>query len=389
MHVLKKSLFPIVLSSIVLFSSFAPVAAMNAASKSASALRPGSHSPSSSQAGQEGQAQSVEAEPVRINIKKRKLSFKQKLRKKVREIKKEVSEFVGEHPIATVASVIGSAIALWFLWDKLSNPWIHRNQAVGNSACDIIEAAVQPGDARQLQFGGQLPDARFQLHNPAQIVQLRCANQVGPECAYHALKNCMVILNQLAHPQDNDLQLQLADDALGQQMFGFDANQRHGVWRQRILTERDHGRIPNGECDQYGDWLRGDAVQNIIDYERRPADDRPRLLINQNTPITVIEDARMIGNPVIDPTQAARAALANPGVYTHGFVFNTARTAIDRHGMPYVPRGGGRGHWLAAVMHRNAQGAVQWFVANSYDQHSILHSPTLRDLIAAVQGAQV
>lgn len=369
MNVLKKSFFPLVLSSIVLFASVSPVECAKRAPKSERAR--------------------VAVESTSVNAKKRKLTWKQKLRKKIRKIKDDVYEFVGEHPVATVASVIGTTIALWVLWNKLSNPWIHRNQAVGNSACDILEVVVPQGAVREMHFGGQLPDARFEINNPVQIVQLRCANQVGPECAYHALKNCMALVNQLAAPHAADLQLQLADDALGQQLFGFNQNNQHGVWRRRILAERNAGNIPQGECDNNGDWLRGEAVQNIIDYERRPAENQPRLLIDHNTPITVIEDARMIGNPVLNPAQAARDALANPGVYTHGFVFNTARTAIDAHGMPYVPRGGGRGHWLAAVLHRNEHGAVQWFVANSYDQQSILDSATLRDLIAAVQGAQV
>lgn len=409
MNVLKKSFFPIALSSIVLLASITPAfGAQRAPRRKAATSRPVKPV---SQQGVTPVVHVPEA-PKPAEVLKRKLTWKQKFCKKVRELKKDFFELVGDHPVATVATVLGSALVLWLAWDKLSNPWIHREGVIGQSACDILEVVVPQGNEREIvhhiferpavldpvalaqgvrhfidgEVQHHIIQNRFRLANPAQIVQLRSADQApGGSCAYHATKNCMVILNEIANPQGT-LENQLQGNDLCNQLFG-----QEGEWRRRILAGP---YLRNGDCFRNGDWLGGNAVQNIVDHERRvriaPANDPANrgLLADFNTPITVIEDANRINHPdpVINATQAVRIELANAIQanlpYTHGFIFNTARTENGR-----VPARD-NGHWLAAVLHRNAQGEIKWYCANSTNW-SLLHNGVLRDLIAAVQGAAV
>lgn len=388
----KNSFFSLALGSIVLFASVMPVDGAKPSRVTSSKEQ--NNAPVSNVVEQPGTEQPrVEDTSVVTRSKKRKLTWKQKLRKKIRKMKDDVAEFIGDHPVATVASVVGGIIGIWLLWDKLYNPWTRLPNAVGASACDVQQAIIPQG-GRELNFGPHLPQVNFHMNQPAHVVQLRCAEQVGPECAYHAIKNGISIVNELVDPR-GDLQTWLEDDAVfARQAFGFNRNGNHGVWRQRILNERNLRHIPAGECDQFGDWLRGDAVQNIIDFEiqgRRLLAEN--IVVNDNNNpnsvhITVIEDANMIGNPVMDPTQAARNNLqARAGAYIHLFIFNTARAGVDAHGMPFVPRRGG--HWLPAVFHRDAQGNRRWYVTNSSHQRLIFDAPAFRDLVAAIQGGRV
>jgi hypothetical protein len=381
MNILKKSFFSFALSSIVLLASVSPVECAKHVLKPVVAP--------------------VLIESIPVKSKKRQLSFKQKLRKKFKKIKNGISEFVEEHPVATVSSVLGT-IALWFFWDKIFTPWTRVPNAVGASACDVQQAVIAQG-VSPIHFGGEVPDVRFNLNQPVQVVQLRCAEQVGPECAYHAIKNAIVVVNELVG-QRGDLQTWLEDDVvLAKDLFGLNnQNGQHGAWRQRVLAQRAAGRIPAGECDADGNWLRGDAVQNIIDHEIAARGLLAgNIVVNGNNAangvhITVIEDAAMIGNPILDPTQAARNNLqavernnlqAPVDVYTHAFIFNTARAGIGLNGMPFVPARGG--HWLPAVLHRDAQGVIRWYVANSQYQRLIFDWEPFRNLVAAVQGVQV
>lgn len=343
-------------------------------------------------------------------------------------------------------------------------PWVPTENVIANSACDVLELPLAQN--YQLQLAIQVRNVRggfdernvvFRLNVPTRIVQLRCADQVGPECGYHAIKNNMVILNELANPQGN-LQARLADDALCQQFFGFNPEQGHGVWRQLILAaqpdpavaqqraridaigrliylnnraigdlqvlidvengaeaieawhaqqlelqnqindlnrvraqlnreapQRNNvpnlGGLPADESDQNGDWLTALALQHIINHEgRRPADDALQLLQDFNTPMTVIDQLEQIGNGVlgVDPTLVARAGFARAGAYRHAFVVTTARVVNGR------ARGG---HYFAAVLDRNAQGVVRWYVADSMNR-PIVNSLALRNLIMAVQGAR-
>lgn len=336
-------------------------------------------------------------------------------------------------------------------------PWVATENVVANSACDVLELALPQGHNHQLINYFERRRINFRLGAPTRIVQLRCADQNGPECGYHAIKNSMVILNELANPQGN-LQARLADDALCQQFFGFDPEHGHGIWRQRILAvlppqairqlqarsdaighriyinneriedlqdlidaednvqarealvaaqlelrnqrveldnerarlnqeRRQPNNIPNpgglpcDEGNQHGDWLRAGALQHIIEHEqRRPADNEPQLLQDFNTPITVIEQAEQIGTriPGADPSLAARAGFARPGAYRHAFIVTTAQQNARNQ----------NGHYFAAVVDRNADGLIRWYVADSMNR-PILHYHVLRNLIVAVQGIQV
>jgi len=449
MNNLKKSFVSIALSSILLFSSVMPVMAQNVPAAHPARIHKLAKKPVvPASVAQKPANKPFVTESKLAESKKRKLTWTQKLRKKIRTIKDEISEFVGEYPVATIASVIVSAIGMYLVWKNVThNPWIRVPNVVGNSACDVQQAIVPQNEVREITHhpwirvpnvvGNSACDvqqaivpqnevreithhlferepqidpiataargenvwvdgvaqhrevnARFRLNNPAQIMQLRSANQEaqGGACAYHAAKNCMVILNALANPNANDLQLQLEGQDLCEQLFGF----QNGVWRRMIL---DGQYIRNGDCMRGGDWLSGHAVQDIVNRELAR---RELLAANVNAPITVIENADAIAHPqhndpMFNATQVARdglaAAVAANQPYTHGFIFNVARGRIVA-GQPVAPRREG-GHWLAAVLHRNAAGEIRWYNANSSFQRAILESPTLRDLIAAVQGAGV
>jgi len=99
-------------------------------------------------------------------------------------------------------------------------PWVPTQNVIANSACDVLELPLAQNYGLRLarEVGNERDgfirqDVVLRLNAPARIVQIRCADQQGPECGYHAIKNNMIILNELAAPQGN-LQERLADDAL-------------------------------------------------------------------------------------------------------------------------------------------------------------------------------
>jgi len=375
MNSLKKSFFPFALSSIMLFASVSPVECAKRVPKPVVAP--------------------VLIESIPVKSKKRHLSFKQKLRKKFKKIKNGISEFVEEHPVASVASVV-SAIALWFFWDKIFTPWVHRENVVGPSACDIQEVVVPQGAVRQLEirFANRVQAVRLAVNNPVRIIQIRSAVQgPGGACGYHAIKNCMQILNELGNPR-GDLQLQLTDNDLCERLFGLQG--QRGVWRQLIIGIHDlRVRIDREQNEQArealinarpeialfnvedfganGDWLGQAAVIEIINQQRQLARaGNPRLLDNPDIGITVTSPREI---PIQNNFDAARNDLANNR--PHGFIITTDRGNGDRNA-----------HWITAVANRGADGNIRWYLANSQN-NSILDLPVLRDLIAAVEGVQV
>ncbi len=452
MVMFKNSSLYLALCSIVLFASVVPAIAMNPATNTRS---------NSAKSAQNRPARPILKPQAKKDVdlnapikdesayaKKRKLTWKQKLRKNLKAFASEVKEFVTENPAATLATVLGGALLTWILWNRDFVPWERRENVVGNSACQIIEGRIQPGFERNFlhqelvqervwnpqsiqnpesgQWEGRweigegierINRAQVRLNDMVQIMQLRVARQgLDGSCGYHATKNCMLILNELAHPQ-GDLQVRLDERDLCQRFFGQNGlwSQR-GIWRQRIM--QNHLMRTGEECEDGGDWLDGQAVRNLVDHEyanhellnpiynqnivQYPVpelDPQGAQLFDENgafrminreedrSPITIIEDANRINHPneILNATAVAHRslmqAIQDNIEYRHGFIFNTARTINGR-----IPRRDG--HWLAAVVHRDAQGQIRWYVADSSNR-SIVEYGVLRDLIAAVQGEVV
>lgn len=393
MKLFKHSFFSGALSILVLFASVAPSVAIDKIQhKKGSKRRPKFKSNPSKTLVKKSKQETSRAKP--------KLSWQDKFRKKFTEIKTTLFDLVEENPLRAVAAVVGSAVAVWLIWKFGHSPWTHRENVIGNSPCQIMEWVAPQGYNQTIQHvrydrapgqeGDVVPQnvqVQYRLDNQTPIIQLRVAGQwFDASCAYHATKNCMMMINELVDGQ-GDVQHQLMGERMCQDLFG-----QNGVWRQLILA--DPANLRHGDCMQGGDWLSGEAVRQIVEHERREDDGNLRLLRDRNVPITIIENAYNIAHPVDDPvfnaTQVAHNELAqaqqNNQVYTHGFIFNSARTRIV-NGQPVAPARD-NGHWMAAVVHRNAQGQIQWYCANSSNR-SMFQYPVLQDLIVAVQGAQV
>jgi len=183
---------------------------------------------------------------------------------------------------------------------------------------------------------------RFRLQEPIRVRQLAVVPQVGDTCAYHALKNCQLILDELENPQGN-LAARLTDPAL--------VRDRIGRWRDHILANH-----PQRCSVQDGQWLHPEGLRELVNLE------------NDNR-ITVVDAGRFQEQLVRDP-------LALPQPYdlnadpnrdlVHGFVVQD------------------RAHWLTAVF-RRVRGQIEWLIVDSNNQPAF-HRAGLMHLLARLHG---
>jgi hypothetical protein len=295
----------------------------------------------------------------------------------------QVQQFIHKHK--TVFSVLGVAGALAILLyfapqrTRLLNegPWdVEQVVApVGASQCPVRQTILQPGvqqgnwtphlvdgnnghyALRNLQnqrlFMPRLPDhkvgernqiaMRFQLNEAIRVRQLHVVPQIGNTCAYHALKNCQLILDELENPQGN-LDAQLTDPAL--------VRDRIGRWRAHIVAHHPH------RCSvRDGQWLHPEGLRELVNLE------------NENNRITVVDagrfQERLVQNPFALPQLFDLAANPNRD-FVHGFVVQD------------------RAHWLTAVV-RRVRGQIEWFIVDSNNQPAF-NRAGLMHLLARLHG---
>jgi hypothetical protein len=305
-----------------------------------------------------------------------------------KSLRGQIQQFIQKHKI--VFTVLGVAGALAFLLylapqrTRLLNedPWnVERVLApVGASQCPVHQIVLQPGvqqgnwtphlvdgnngnyawrnlrnnrrefvpHGRKLNLNQARPErnqiaVRFQLNEPIRVRQLHVVPQAGDTCAYHALKNCQLILDELENPQGN-LDVRLTDPALVQD--------RIGRWRDHILEH------PARPCSvQDGQWLHPEGLRELVNLE------------HENNRITVVDAGRFQEQLVRDPLALPQPLdlNANPNHdFVHGFLVQD------------------RAHWLTAVV-RRVQGQIEWLIVDSNNQLAF-NRAGLMHLLARIHG---
>lgn len=305
-----------------------------------------------------------------------------------KSLREQVQHFIRKHK--TVFSVLGVAGALAFVLYLApqrvrtlnEQPWnVEQVVApVGASQCPVRQIVLQPGVQqgnwtphlvdgnngdyawRDLQTNQRLfvargarlnrnqamPErsqiaVRFQLNEPIRVRQLHVVPQAGNTCAYHALKNCQLILDELENPQGN-LAARLTDP-------GF-ARDRIGRWRAHILAHHAH------RCSmQDGQWLHPEGLRELVNLE------------GENNRITVVDagqfQERLVQNPFALPQPFDLNANPN-GDFVHGFLVQD------------------RAHWLTAIV-RRVRGHIEWLIVDSNNQPAF-NRAGLMHLLARLHG---
>lgn len=191
----------------------------------------------------------------------------------------------------------------------------------------------------------------FQLQDPIRISQLRVLPQRGDSCAYHALKNCQLILDEFHHQRGNLMQ-RLQDPALAQE--------RLARWQAHIL--RNHrNRCSVQEGARAGDWLHPEGLRELVNLE------------GEEQRITVVDAGRFQERLAQNPFDVPRAfnlhAIPAHGDWAHGFLVQD------------------RAHWLTAVVRRE-QGQFEWLIVDS-NNRAAFNLAGLMHLLASLHGRPV
>lgn len=305
-----------------------------------------------------------------------------------KSLREQVQQFVKKHKtVFTVLGVAGAlAILLYLAPQRMrllnEDPWnVEQVLApVGASQCPARQIALQPGvqqgnwtphlvdgnngdyawrnlrnnqrvfmpHGRKLNLNQARPEynqiaVRFQLNEPIRVRQLHVVPQAGNTCAYHALKNCQLILDELGNPQGN-LDARLTDPAL--------VRDRIGRWRAHIL--RDHAHRCSVED---GQWLHPEGLRELVNLE------------GENNRITVVDagqfQERLVQNPFALPQPFDLNANPN-GDFVHGFLVQD------------------RAHWLTAIV-RRVRGHIEWLIVDSNNQPAF-NRAGLMHLLARLHG---
>lgn len=252
-----------------------------------------------------------------------------------------------------------------------------------------------------------LEQVRFRVDRPVVLQQLLVDRQSGGSCPYHALKNTILILNELVNRHGN-LQSRLQDRDLVRNLIGSASDRPlTGAWRQFVLANPELATDTDEVSEEYkdektgetkkrqirtGDWAGGRVIEALIARERG----EHRLLATSaevctrggESRISVLEDGAAIGSdiPGVDyviPAIRAQMAAAQ-GEFIQGFVVNTDQQRLDRDGHPYAPST----HWVSAVLHRMPNNVIRFILADSMNG-SLLNSVNIQRLMAAFCGQRI
>lgn len=201
---------------------------------------------------------------------------------------------------------------------------------------------------------------RFQLDRALPIRQLQVVQQRGNTCAYHALKNCRLIMQELIRPQGN-LQTQLDSPEVVQDLIGIEGQrQALGRWRGHIVQNHLH-LCSIQEGDYIGEWLHPEGLQELINHE------------NEQDTVTMMPAGRfqeqLLQNPLErDPLFDVNENDPDQDV-VHGFVVQN------------------RAHWITAVL-RKVGDRIEWLIADSNNQDAF-NRVAIWHLLANLHGRHV
>lgn len=294
----------------------------------------------------------------------------------------QAKQFIRKHQAACAA--LGAAGVMALVFYLVPNRVRSLNDNPGNVPQIILQPGVQQGNWnphlvdgyngdyawRELQTNnrlfvvrGRVPNRnqavpehnpigiRFRLENQILVRQLQVARQEGNTCAYHALKNCQLILDELQNPQGN-LDERLRDPQV--------VHDRIEYWRNYILAQhRDHCSVRDGQGA--GDWLHPEGLQELVNLE------------DENNRITVVDAGRFQERLAQNPLALPRPFdfdVQNPNDdFVHGFVVQD------------------RAHWLTAVV-RRIRGRIEWWIVDSNNQPAF-NRAGLMHLLARLHGRPI
>jgi hypothetical protein len=251
--------------------------------------------------------------------------------------------------LATAATLAGL-----FLWEnrnklfstklkKSITPFIELNKpiSVGSAACK--------GDERQWSKN-------------VTVKQVRVQNQSSASCGYHALKNAILIANELTEPSQK-LYENLQSAQLTQKLFG----KQGGTWRTLVIERQKDPFSSDMQFD--GEWIRGDALDHIINHESKY---RKLLHPRAHVLFDTIDNIGHMGSVDLDHVTARvkaniKAAKAAKKAYVHCFLVN----------MP--------GHWITIVLYQKPHGDREYIITDSVNYAAYLHDDRIDKFIKTIE----
>lgn len=265
--------------------------------------------------------------------------------------------------IAAVA--LSSLIGVGFLVRKLMRKKyssLNKTIAIGKSQCVGSQCAISKNTVlKQIQVRNQFDD-----------------NYGYASCAYHALKNSILITNALVQGTTR-LQKQVHD----KQLIASLLSNKYviGRWRSHALIHQD--ALQSIDNHEDAEWLRSDAIDALIATEMN---DRILLHKDNHCGFNTIDDINVFnmdeGFDFITPVvrEQLRNAREHKKSYMHVFIIGTMS---HRSYATEQAHKGTLGHWFTVVLHQTAGGKREYIIADSLNIYR-LQDELVRKLIAKI-----
>ena len=259
----------------------------------------------------------------------------------------------------TFRYIVGAACAVaaflggWFVWHKRDSiyTWLfgalNKIVTVGASECRGRER---------------------RLADNVTLQQVKVQKQEGLTCGYHAVKNALLMANELAQNK-GDMYGKLNDGDVADNLFGYEDDQAAGKWRkERIRVRREFVDLGSlSEADLDGENLMNNEIEKIISDAQRDGD-----VLDSGVNCTIKVIAPLDTNSgTIRQTEVAfglcRNHLNYAGAQMYGFVVKLG------------------GHWISLVIHKDAQGHHTHVIADSMN-YLRLNNPVVKEIVNAISG---
>lgn len=311
------------------------------------------------------------------------------------------TRLITHHPLLCT---IGGTVLIWTVLN-----YIFKDK---EKARPIIEDAVPVCSFKDQHAIGQsvlLSNILFE-NSDSFVVQPQVAPQEGLSCGYHALKNGILLINQLAKPTHKDLSEKLLDKKLCSELFGvidekdsdyyFWESPLYGPWKQ--LIKDSNYRLGNHFDGNVEDICTG-ALEHLIENEKK----YHRLLEeNVELNISVVEDNKILGldhgplydididkNNLISPDYITTPVIENclnakknSEAYSHLFILNTGKffESTSFFGRTYI-QGTANNHYFAVGLHQDKLAKRTYYVLDSLNIKRV-DDESVQQLIAVIES---
>lgn len=228
--------------------------------------------------------------------------------------------------------------------------------------------------ARELSYKDEFHKAgldniiHIQLLPHCVAVQLEAAGQSGASCGYHALKNTILVLNQLVH-NTGSLKAKMLDAEMIHNLIG-NGKELFGLWRYEVINN-----VKPKDFSATGDNIGGRSILHLIEQEKKAGF---LALPKSADQISVFETTKQIGEKDFDDITPAilDRFYRSVGEFAHGFVVNTGGETVDASGKIKFADA----HWISVVLYRTSSNAIIWIVTDT-GKGSCLASPSVNKLV--------